>query len=377
MCSFDVFRQVGLQATAANHRAVGIGSAYTYNPAADLGPGTSVVAEFYFPSVAERITTVWSRKLASRIDMRISGPNTQLMMSDRWQQRHRTGGAEATSPPPLEQSRVVRLKPTAIQQEAIDDPSFYPQPEFMLDISFGDKKADTQDQQAQIAPLGGVAGQHDTDAVPLYAADERPSVTYVLDFGTPQRLHKPGFYPSPFAVPPEPFAGPTQTPAQQAAPAVIPPTYHTAGPAAMLGGMVGSPTQTVNPLVAPVPTHVPAVSFAVPFAPHPLPDVAIGKHAYDPLNPRPADATPPKSSAYPHPDALGAYQDALYTAAHAAPHSPAHSSQPVPSAPDPPPYPTAVDLEAYSTNGYPDPLEPAPPYEVVPPSYHYDHQPAV
>lgn len=349
---------MGLQATAANHRAGGIGSAYTYNPAADLGPGTSVVAEFYFPSVAERISTVWSQKVASRIDMRISGPNTQLMISDRWQQRQRTGGPEATAPPPLQENRVVRLKPTAILQDAIDNPCVYPQPEFMLDISFGDK-ADTQ--QAQISSLGGVIAQHDTDAPPFYAADERPSVACVLDFGNPQRLHKPGFYPSPFVASSEHVSGHTQTPEPQATPVAMPPTYHTAGPAAMPDSMAGSPVSTVNPLVAPWPPSVPV--------PYPLHDVAIGNHAYDSLHPGPADANLPESSAYPHPDAPGVHQDVH--------HSPAHLSHPIPSAPDAPPYPTPVAFEAYSTNGHPDPLESAAPYAFVSPSCHSDQKPAV
>lgn len=360
VCSFDVFRHVGLQATAANHRATGIGSAYTYNPAADLGPGTAIVAEFYFPSVSKRVSPTWSRNLSSRIDMRLSGPNTELLQHGRWQQRARTGGPEATEPPPLEANRVVKLKPATINQDALEDPSFYPQPAFILDISFAGPGTDATPSPSAppLGPSAPAAASH--PSAPMYSSGEQSSVTYLLDAGDPHRLQQPGFYPSPFAPSSDLDSGP-------AAVSVHAPAYHTSAAPTYHGtsAPTASHSSPADGSALVHPLHTLVAPMAPPTAPHAYPTVgpAMNGHVHGPDLHYPAPAVP---------NAAGA-------AAHVTPSAP-----PIPAAPafdlsvsHPSPFPSPAAYNAQPAPAYPDMRPSLPLHAAARPTYHPDQKPAV
>eukprot|EP00892_Ulva_mutabilis_P009817 jgi/Ulvmu1/7207/UM034_0116.1 len=306
--------------------------------------------------------------------MRLSGPNTELLQCGRWSQRARTGGPEATEPPPMEANRVVKLKPAAINQEAIEDPAFYPQPAFMLDISFSPPApAGAPSAPATQAPATAPADTHPSAAP--HPASEQTSVTYVLDAGNAQRLQQPGFYPSPFAPSTDMDNGSTTvTISAPVAPDAVLPAYHSTGPATVSDSSPGGGVaygHALNTPAGPVPAAPPAPH------PYPMPGVVANGHAHGPHlhYPAPAVLGVDPTAAYATPSAPRIHTSLAYAADHTAP--PPYAPAVEPSAPSPPPYPSPVAYDAHPAPAYPDLHAPSPQQAAVLPTYHTDQKPSV
>ena len=297
--------------------------------------------------------------------MRLSGPNTDLLKCGRWLQRPRTGGPEATDPPPLEANRVVKIKPAAMDQEAIEDPAFYPRPAFFLDISPG---FDLEGAQAPDAQLPGPAPPLAVTHASAYTVGEQ-SVTYMLDAGNLQRLHQPGFYPSPFAPSTDLDVGHSAVTVTAPHATTVPPAYYDpAVPEEMPSSackydvhMQTKPTVVAPMLLPPVRPSDPAL--ATDADAH-----AQGPHLHYPVVP-----SMPLTPTHTIPNAPPLHATPMHAAGDT---SPVHAQAVKPSAPNTP-YPTPIPYDSHLAMNYPDPHVLPPLHATALPTYHTDQKPAV